>query len=254
MASGVILLLFGDARKLSNYLTSSEKTYETVVRFGRATDSFDKDGETTAETAIEAGWLARDRLERALVLERERQTQLPPTLSAIKVAGRPAHRRVRAGQSVELAPRAVSVKSLDLLALSDESVMLRLCVSKGYYVRALARDLATTLGVPAHLERLRRVTSGAWSIEQAVSWPMAKPVQLVSTEAAARSVLRAEVLTKSGEERARKGQRLSREDFHEAPVYTDDTVAWFSTDGQLVALGRREAEHMFRVVRGMADH
>jgi tRNA pseudouridine55 synthase len=62
MASGVILLLFGDARKLSNYLTSSEKTYETVVRFGRATDSFDKDGETTAETAIEAGWLARDRL------------------------------------------------------------------------------------------------------------------------------------------------------------------------------------------------
>lgn len=253
MASGVMLLLFGDAKKLSSYLTATDKTYETVLSFGRSTDSYDRDGETTDERPLAPGWLDPDRLREALELERLRERQLPPDLSAVKVAGRPAHRRVRAGEHVRLEPRPVCVKALELLSRADDSITLRLTVSKGYYVRALARDLSRALSVPAHLDSLKRTASGPWTLRRAVAWPASTPRELVSTAEAARSVLPVATLSEIGVDRAVKGQRLRSEDFAEAPPDTPETVAWFAEDGQLVALGRYAGEARYRVVRGMAE-
>jgi len=164
MATGVLVLLFGEACKLSAYLTGQDKTYSAGVRFGSATDSLDADGRVTEERTLPAGWLARETLDRALAVERARTLQVPPAVSAISEGGRRAYQRVRAGETVELAPRPVRVARLELLEWSDAGVDVELEVSKGYYVRAFARDLGATLGVPAHLGRLRRLTSGAFSL------------------------------------------------------------------------------------------
>src|SRR5690606_27846030 len=136
MATGVLVLLFGEACKLSAYLTGQDKTYSAGVRFGSATDSLDADGRVTEERTLPAGWLARETLDRALAVERARTLQVPPAVSAISEGGRRAYQRVRAGETVELAPRPVRVARLELLEWSDAGVDVELEVSKGYYVRA----------------------------------------------------------------------------------------------------------------------
>src|SRR5690606_2789954 len=109
-ASGVLVLMFGEAKKLSSYLTAQSKAYIADVCFGRATDSLDASGATIAEQPLPSDWPPADELAAALEAERSRTAQLPPVVSAIKLGGRPAHRRVRAGESVELAPRPVQVE------------------------------------------------------------------------------------------------------------------------------------------------
>src|SRR5690606_17239434 len=111
------------------------------------------------------GWLRAERLEAALEGERRRTLQEPPAVSAIKVDGQRAYRLARGGAAPALAPRPVEVRSLALLRHERDpegrdALELELRVSKGYYVRAFARDLGAALGVPAHLSSLRRLSSG----------------------------------------------------------------------------------------------
>ncbi len=251
MATGVLLLMFGEATKLSSYLTSQDKVYRAEVVFGRSTDSLDATGTTSAELALTKGWCSRDRLERALDHERERQRQQPPTLSAIKVAGRPAHRRVRSGDTPTLVDRAVRVHELTLLEFDGQRASLELKVSKGYYVRALARDLGDQLGVPAHLSRLRRTHSGPWTLAEARSWPMTEPVPLTSLRDAALRCLPWRRLTETGALRCAHGKLLGEEHFADAPSKSETQVsAWLGPGGNLLALGREQEPGSYRVVRG----
>lgn len=167
MASGLLVLLFGEATKLSGVLTAAEKEYRATVVFGTATSSFDAWGSVTTTREIPAGLLASEALERTLDAERARTLQIPPQVSAIKVAGRTGHERARAGEEFELDPRDVRVHELRLLEAGTDSVELSLVVSKGYYVRALARDLGAALGAPAHLSALRRLRSGPFAVTEA---------------------------------------------------------------------------------------
>ncbi|HLV68236.1 MAG TPA: tRNA pseudouridine(55) synthase TruB [Polyangiaceae bacterium] len=251
MATGVLVLLFGEACKLSAYLTGQNKTYRAGVRFGKATDSLDADGRVTEERTLPGGWLAESALERALDVERARTLQVPPAVSAISEGGRRAYERVRAGETVELAARPVRVARLELLEWSDAGAAVELEASKGYYVRAFARDLGATLGVPAHLESLRRLASGAFSLRDAHAWPPPSPLPgLVPTVEAARRALPTTHLSSAATVKARRGQALAANEV-ESTAGPNEISCWLSPEGELVALGMRTDAGVFRVVRGM---
>jgi len=259
MATGVLLLLFGEALKLSPYLSADRKRYRARITFGRATDTLDALGKTTEESSLPADWLETAALEQALDVERARIEQVPPNYSAIRLAGVRAHRLSRRGGAPELRARSVEVGALTLVdvATDSASIELEMTVSKGYYVRALARDLGRTLAIPAHLSQLQRLASGAFTLDDAVPWPPAERKPLISPEAAAARVLPLLRLNESGERRARLGQALSPDDFAEDPFPAHGeadppaVVAWTGSSGRLVALGQR-SERGFRVVRGFS--
>jgi len=250
MASGVLVLMFGQACKLSAYLTAQEKRYRAEVHLGRSTDSLDAQGTTTEERQLAPGWLDADALERALSGERAREQQEPPALSALKVDGVRAYRRARRGESVALAERRVTVHELTLLRASDATLELELLVSKGYYVRALARDLGRALGVPAHLSLLRRLASGPFTLADAAGWPLDSASAPMPTAEAAKRALPHATLTAEGAARARTGRALGAEHFVTDPI---DLGAWLAESGELVALGARDDAGAYRVLRGFAQ-
>jgi len=264
MATGVLVLLVGEATKLGPYLTAHEKRYEARVAFGVATDTLDREGATVAQAAVPA-WLieeirggARPRVEEALAAERARTEQVPPAYSAISVDGQRSYDRARAGEAVALAPRPVEVMALDVAggAVPEPPGLpcldLALQVTKGYYVRSLARDLGDRLGVPAHLAALRRTASGPFTL--AAARPLdgeALAAALLPLDEAARLALPAGRLTADGALRARRGQRLRPDDFAELPP-AGAPSAWLDPRGRLCAVGSRDGEG-FTIHRGFEE-
>jgi len=258
MATGVLVLLFGEATKLSEVASGCDKEYFAELVFGRATDSHDADGHTTEERLESPGWISEQLLQGALLTERARQLQLPPNIGALKVGGQRAYRLSRAGTPPELAPRPVVVHRLRLMAWNSRNASLELSVSKGYYVRSLARDLAQALGVPAHLGQLRRLASGTFTLAEACAWPPPPGhAPLPLTEALPRlvPVLR---LTPNGVLRARRGQSLAVTDFLDDParpgsslpaVADSSLCGWLDPEGNPIALGQQCSDG-FRVQRG----
>lgn len=167
-ASGLLLLCVGEATRLAEYLTGMDKAYEATALLGVDTDSGDRDGAVLASTDA---WreVSRERLDAALSGLRGTLSQLPPSLSAKKVDGVPAHRRVRRGEEVTLSPQTVTVHELTVTRFAPPDVHLSVRCSSGTYVRSLARDLGTALGVGAHLTALRRTEVGPFTLEGAVA-------------------------------------------------------------------------------------
>jgi tRNA pseudouridine55 synthase len=256
MASGVLVLLFGEGTKLSNVITGGDKTYRTRIELGRSTDSHDAQGRTLEERALEPDALDEQRLRDALANEASRVMQVPPSVSAIKVAGERSYRLHHAGKPAALDARPVAVRRLTLIERTATSITLELCVSKGYYVRALARDLELALALPLHLAELRRISSGCFALEQACPWPPPPDTGLVSLERALRAIMPVLRLTADGVVRARQGKLLEPSDFIDDPreVTSDSDLAvcaWISDDGSPVALGR-PSHDKFAVVRGFS--
>jgi tRNA pseudouridine55 synthase len=263
MATGVLVLAIGEATKLVPYLTAADKAYVATVRLGVGTASLDAEGEVTERVAVPEGALDEASLERALSIERARTKQLPPQVSAIKIGGVAAHAMVRRGEEVVLAPRDVAVRTLTLTAVRREPPELDLVVecAKGYYVRALARDLASALGTVGHLTALRRTRSGSFGEGEAVSIepPSADVLRaalLPLADAAARAlpVVR---LTELGTARARQGKRLGADDFVAPDAFPKGVSAWCDEKGHLVAVGEavepgEDEAFAARVVRGFS--
>jgi tRNA pseudouridine55 synthase len=265
MASGVLLLLVEEATKLSSALTLERKSYRAIVRFGFGTDTDDALGAPTEYGNWFSGWLQPSQLERALEQERCRTAQLPPRVSAIKQGGVTAYRRHRRGEVVELLPRTVKVHELSVVSVNDDRVELMLSVSKGYYVRSLARDLGLALSMPAHLSSLCRTSSGCFGLDEATDWPCVSAPSLMPLTRVVERAMPTRVLTEDGARRAKLGQRLSAADFAPsclavttqdaslAQPLADALTAWLDPSGRLVALGRTEADGTPRVARGFRE-
>jgi tRNA pseudouridine55 synthase len=169
MATGVLLVGIGRATRLLGHLTLTEKAYDATVRLGEATTTDDAEGEPLATTSA-AHLAERDVREavRAFVGEIE---QRPSSVSAVKVDGRRAYARVRAGEQVDLPARPVTVHELRVTAVRDAGERLDVDVSvrcsSGTYVRAIARDLGHALGVGGHLTALRRTAVGPFTLREA---------------------------------------------------------------------------------------
>lgn len=166
MATGLLPLTFGEATKFSQMLLDADKAYEATVRLGVETDSGDADGTEIATAAVNVDEAA---LRTALARLTGEIEQIPPMYSALKRDGKPLYEYARAGIELERAARRVTVHALDLLAVEDERLRIRVLCSKGTYVRTLAIDLGRLLGCGAHLTALRRTAIGPFSVEEAVT-------------------------------------------------------------------------------------
>lgn len=165
-ATGLLVVLVGRATRLARFLDDRPKTYRATVRLGQGSDTDDATGSLTSQVA---GLRVTDaRIAQALRSFVGTYAQRPPAYSAKKVDGERAYALAREGKDVALAPVEVTVHSAELLSYGEPDAEIRVTVSGGTYVRALARDLGERLGVPAHCAALRREAIGDFRVEQAV--------------------------------------------------------------------------------------
>jgi len=163
-ATGVLPILAGAGTKFTERLHTASKVYAALVRFGTETDTDDREGKATRTSAPPS----RADTESALAGFRGVIIQTPPDYAAVKVGGRPAYARARAGETLTLAARQVQVHRLDVTRWSSDAELGLLVVcSSGTYVRSLARDLGRAVGSAAHLAGLRRLAVGALDISEA---------------------------------------------------------------------------------------
>jgi tRNA pseudouridine55 synthase len=253
MASGVLLILLGEATKLSNALSLERKRYLATIAFGTSTDSDDALGKVIEQVDLPDNGIEEDALNAALEIERYRTSQIPPIVSAIKHEGMTAHRRLRKGLTVEVSPRQVRVFELRQLSRTKSTVDVSVDVSKGYYVRSLARDLGSTLGIPAHLAALRRTASGVFDESEAVKLPLVGTPQLLSLVETVKRCIPYVQLTDEGTTRAKVGKIITVEHLQEpkdVPLASIGTVAWLSPNEALIALGQFDEAGLGRVQRG----
>ncbi|APS00170.1 tRNA pseudouridine(55) synthase TruB [Pajaroellobacter abortibovis] len=206
MATGLLTIAVGKATKLITYLTNTTKAYECTIVFGQTTETLDGDGHLSSQKPLPPALIdeltspfplpSDSFIERALTYERTRISQIPPAYSAIKINGKRAYARARCGEEFEIPARPVQMKHLEVLRKGinpNPWIQLSIEVSKGYYVRSLARDLSTALGTVGCLSQLRRTHVGPFQVSAALPLETGNAAtlltHLISIEEAAKQIL-----------------------------------------------------------------
>jgi tRNA pseudouridine55 synthase len=174
MATGVLLVCLGQATRVAEYLMAGRKRYRAVVVLGVETDTYDVDGEV-----ISSGGridVSQQEIEAALAGFVGQIEQVPPMYSALKRDGQPLYKLARQGVVVERKPRPVEIDEILLLDWAPPSLIVEVACSPGTYVRSLAHDLGCQLGSAAHLASLVRLSSGRFTLEDAVSLELLEEV------------------------------------------------------------------------------
>lgn len=234
LASGLLLVLFGEATKFSQFALDADKEYLARARLGATTSTGDADGEVLERRPCTSN-LAD--IEAALAGLRGELQQVPPMYSALKHAGRPLYELAREGLDVPRAPRRIRVHELQLLGFAGDELELRIRCSKGTYVRTLAEDIGRALGCGAHLAALRRTRSGGFGVEQAATLEQlqrdaasARDARLLPTERLLAGLPRVD-LPAAQAERFARGQALRME---QAPA---GQCSVYGQQGRLLGLG-----------------
>lgn len=224
MATGVLVLGLGRGTKLLTYITGVSKTYFATIRLGSSTPTDDADSEP--DRFADPSDLARvdaAAIEAAVAKLRGPIDQVPSAVSAIKVDGKRSYARVRAGENVELKARRVEVSAFEIIdirfAAEDGHIDVDVEVdcSSGTYVRALARDIGTDLGIFGHLTALRRTRVGDFHIDQAVTLPEELDVPaptLISLAEAARTLLPVVTVDADRARALMQGKTVAAGDWH----------------------------------------
>jgi tRNA pseudouridine55 synthase len=248
MASGLLVLCFGEATKFSTALLEADKAYLARVRLGVRTSTGDAEGEALERREVRAG---REEIETALERFRGAIEQVPPMHSALKHRGRPLYAYARKGESVERSARRIVIRELVLEARAAEELDLRVACSKGTYIRVLAEDLGEALGCGGHLSALRRTAVGPFAVDDAISLdrlaalePKERERRLLPVDALLASWPRV-ALPKEVEIRFRHGQRVPA-------GAVAASVAVFSADGSFLGIGEVDGEGMLRAKRQLA--
>jgi len=166
LASGVLPIALGEATKLCGRVLDATKAYDFTISFGAETDTLDAEGRVVATSDVRP---TLDEVEAVLPRFTGEIEQAPPAYSALKVEGKAAYARARAGEKVELKPRRVTIFDLRLVETTDDTATLSAEVSKGTYIRSLASDLARALNSVGHVAMLKRTRAGPFSLESAIS-------------------------------------------------------------------------------------
>ncbi|WP_278237084.1 tRNA pseudouridine(55) synthase TruB [Isoptericola sp. AK164] len=244
MATGVLVIGVGRATKLLTYVVGADKAYTATIRLGVATTTDDAEGDVVDAPGVDDG-VDPAALDREIGRLTGDIQQVPTTVSAIKVDGRRAYARARAGEDVELAARPVTVSTFEVTATRpatshDGTAVLDLdvvvVVSSGTYVRALARDLGAALGVGGHLTALRRTRVGGYTLDRAATLDELEAqadadgvLATLPLGDAARSTFPVRELTEAETRALGYGQWVT-------PTGMRGTVAGLGPDGTLVAL------------------
>ena len=166
LASGVLPIALGEATKLAGRLLDATKAYDFTVRFGEQTSTLDAEGAVVATSDVRPS--SAD-VQSVLPRFTGPIEQVPPVFSAIKVGGKRAYDLARAGEEVALKSRQVTILDLTVVEATTDQVTLSATVSKGTYIRSLARDIALALGTVGHVTSLRRTKAGPFTLAQAIS-------------------------------------------------------------------------------------
>lgn len=241
-ATGVLVVLIGEATKLSHWIIGHDKRYRATVVFGAATDTLDATGEVVATAEVPDGAITAARLEAAFGPLLGEVDQVPPVYSALKRGGRTLMSRARAGEEVEVEPRRVRCDRLDVVSVDGASAVIDVACGSGYYVRSLARDLGAALDLPAHLGALRRTRSGPFDVTDAIPLEALGPGALRPFADAVPDLLQ---VTLDPEE---------AEDIHHgrpiAARHPGDRALLVTPDGVARALAERTPDDRWRVFRG----
>lgn len=167
MATGVLVMLLGKLTKSAHTFLTDDKEYEGTITLGARSDTGDAWGSITASGPV--GDITNDRILDAFKRFTGDIEQYPPAYSAVKVNGRRLYKLARKGVKVEVAPRKISIRSLEVKDIALPEVSFGLTCSKGTYVRQLAVDIGESLGCGAYLSRLVRTRSGRFTIEEALT-------------------------------------------------------------------------------------
>ena len=233
MATGILVLGFNNGTRLLQYITDGDKTYQATVVLGAATVTDDAEGEVVSKGDVTG--ITEKSIESELSKMRGTIMQRPSSVSAVKVNGERAYDRVRAGEVVELAAREVTISQLDILNIryfeSTIEVDIEVTCSAGTFIRAIARDCGSALGVGGHLSSLRRSRVASFELTQAISLTQLKsgdftPLPLSEV---ARTVFAPRELALDECQELSFGRSL-------ASNPTDEIYAGLSGDNQLVAL------------------
>jgi tRNA pseudouridine55 synthase len=246
LASGLLLVLFGEATKFAGPLLDAPKDYLARVKLGETTSTGDAEGEVLERRSVD---LPQAEIRAVLARFQGSIRQVPPMYSALKYQGRPLYELAREGKSVERRPRDVEIHELELLGRTTSELELRVRCSKGTYVRTLAEDIGAALGVGAHLVALRRTASGSLRVVDAMGLDQlaqldeaGRDARLLGMADLLQDLPRAE-LEPAREARFRRGQAVpdsaSREGLH----------AVFALDGRLIGLGKALPDGKLRPLR-----
>jgi tRNA pseudouridine55 synthase len=244
LASGLLIVLFGEATKFAGPMLDADKEYLASVKLGITTSTADAEGDVLVERAVR---VTRAELEQALARFRGAIAQVPPMHSALKRDGVPLYKLARAGQTVERQPREVQIHELELLGFDAPLAELRVRCSKGTYIRTLAEDIGTALGTGAHLAALRRTASGRFNVREATALEALRVMPdrrlAVLPLAALLEGLQSARLDAADEARLRNGQPLKISGLEEG------LCALYGANGAVIGLGSAQAEGVLRALR-----
>ena len=227
MATGVLVLGVNRATRLLGHLMLTEKAYDATITLGESTTTDDAEGETIARSDTSA--LGEAQVRAALADFVGDIDQVPTAVSAIKVDGKRAYARVRAGEEVELSARRVHIASIEVTRVELPEVDISVRCSSGTYIRAIARDLGAALGVGGHLSALRRTAVGAFAIAQARSLDvLTEDFAIMPIAEAARRSFPVVELDETQAQDVRFGRRVTLD--------LDSLSAVFAPDGEFLAL------------------
>ena len=239
MATGVLVLGINRATRLLGHLTLTDKRYDATIRLGVTTTTEDAEGEVV-ETRPTDG-LTQDAVRAALATFVGEIDQVPSAVSAVKVDGKRAYARVRAGEHVDLPSRRITMHSLEVTAVDLPTVEVAVHCSSGTFVRALARDLGAALGVGGHLTALRRTSVGPFGLDDARTLDaLADDFTMTPIAEAARASFPGRDLDETQAADVRFGRRLD--------LALEATTALFAPDGEFLALYREGEDGRARAV------
>jgi tRNA pseudouridine55 synthase len=246
LASGLLVVLFGEATKFAGPLLDADKEYLATLKLGETTDTGDAEGRLLTERPVDVSEM---QVAAALEPFRGQIEQLPPMHSALKHDGVPLYKLARKGKTVERTPRRIEIRELALVSYEPPLARLRVRCSKGTYIRVLAEDIGAALGTGAHLSELRRTRSGRFSVDDAATVDALSA--LGAGERAKRLMALGELLGEfpraeldaSAEARLRNGQTLKISGLDEG------LCAVYGRDGRVIGLGRAEKGGTLRPLR-----
>jgi tRNA pseudouridine55 synthase len=244
-ATGLLILCLGGATRLSEHLTGLDKVYEGVMRFGVVTDSYDLDGAVVEEHAVPA--LTLEQIQGLCDRYTGEIDQIPPMVSAVKVGGERLYKKARKGEVVEREARRVTVREFKVLSYAAPDAHVRVCCTRGTYVRSLCHDVGQELGCGAVLASLCRTWVGKHSVEHALpldafTGPEVVEQRLLSMDDALD--LPVVVVRDASRGLVFSGTSLSANDLLGGCPVLKDWVQIKSTTGKLLALGIAECSAM----------
>jgi tRNA pseudouridine55 synthase len=236
MATGILILGFGNGTRLLQYITDGDKSYRATIALGATTVTDDVEGEVTSRaTQSQLADISDEQIHSALASMRGVISQRPSSVSAVKVDGKRAHERVRAGEVFELASREVTISQLDVLEIRRSAVAIQIDIevtcSAGTFIRAIARDLGATLNVGGHLTLLRRTRVASFGEDFANSFERFKSgdFETLGLIDVARSIFKVRELTLEEAQELSFGRKISA-----SPL--TGIYAAISTSNELIAL------------------